>query len=205
MSSLRRFGRRAVFVRHGWLVLGTGDGLTPHNDVGPHRSLTSVRCVARRRPRTAAVTSEERDIAPSEICPAAVHFANDNEGTRNDHDRVDVHKRTHTLVAIDNQTGRQLHQRTVQATDAGHLDALRFARGLGDEEVLWAIEDCRHVSKRLEQALLGAGEQVLRVPPALTWTGRRGQREPGKSDPIDASDTPRCAPRSAAAQSPPQS
>jgi transposase len=99
---------------------------------------------------------------------------------------VDVHKRTHTLVAIDSQTGRQLHQCTVQATDAGHLDALRFARGLNDEEVVWAIEDCRHVSKRLEQALLGAGERVLRVPPALTWTGRRSQREPGKSDPIDA-------------------
>ncbi len=52
--------------------------------------------------------------------------------------------------------------------------------------MLWAIEDCRHVSKRLEQSLLAAGERVLRVPPALTWTGRRNQREPGKSDPIDA-------------------
>lgn len=49
---------------------------------------------------------------------------------------VDVHKRTHTLVAIDSQTGRQLHQRTVQATDAGHLDALRFAHGLEEEQVL---------------------------------------------------------------------
>jgi transposase len=99
---------------------------------------------------------------------------------------VDVHKRTHTLAAIDSQTGRQLHQRTVQATDAGHLDALRFARSLGENEVVWAIEDCRHVSKRLEQSLLAAGERVLRVPPALTWTGRRSQREAGKSDPIDA-------------------
>ena len=99
---------------------------------------------------------------------------------------VDVHKRTHTLVAIDSQTGRQLHQRTVQATDAGHLQALRFARGLGEHEVIWAIEDCRHVSKRLEQALLSVGERVIRVPPAMTWNGRRSQREPGKSDAIDA-------------------
>jgi transposase len=52
--------------------------------------------------------------------------------------------------------------------------------------VLWAIEDCRHVSKRLEQALLSVGERVIRVPPAMTSTGRRSQREPGKSDPIDA-------------------
>jgi transposase len=76
----------------------------------------------------------------------------------------DVHKRTHTLVAIDSRTSRQLHQRAVPATDAGRLGALRFARGLDNEEVLWAIEDGRHVSKRLEQVLLGAGERVLRVP-----------------------------------------
>ena len=54
---------------------------------------------------------------------------------------VDVHKRTYTLVAINSQTGGQLHQRTVQATDAGHLEALRFAHSLDSKEVLWAIED----------------------------------------------------------------
>ena len=62
---------------------------------------------------------------------------------------VDVHKRTHTLVAIDSQTRRQLHQRTVSATDVGHLEALRFAHTLGDDELVWAIEDCRLISQRL--------------------------------------------------------
>ena len=51
----------------------------------------------------------------------------------------------------------------IAATDAGSIDALRFAAGLDDERV-WAIEDCRHVSSRLEGALMAAGEHVIRVP-----------------------------------------
>lgn len=98
---------------------------------------------------------------------------------------VDVHKRTHTLAAIDGITGRELAGREVKATDAGHVLALRFAAGLGDE-VVWAVEDCRHVSRRFEEALLAAGEHVIRVPPAMTGQARKGQRQPGKSDPIDA-------------------
>jgi hypothetical protein len=33
---------------------------------------------------------------------------------------------------------------------------------------VWAVEDCRHVTARLEHVPLGAGERVIRVPPALT-------------------------------------
>jgi transposase len=55
-----------------------------------------------------------------------------------------------------------------------------------DEERVWAIEDCRHVSLRLEQALLAAGERVVRVPPHRMGASRRGERERGKSDQIDA-------------------
>ena len=40
--------------------------------------------------------------------------------------------------------------------------------------------------RRLEQALIAAGERVIRVPPHLMGASRRGQREPGKSDRIDA-------------------
>jgi len=98
---------------------------------------------------------------------------------------VDVHKRTHTLAAIDGITGREIGRLEVAATDAGHVLALRFAVGLG-KDVVWAIEDCRHVSRRLEQALLGTGAEVIRVPPAMTGESRKGQRTPGKSDPIDA-------------------
>ena len=55
-----------------------------------------------------------------------------------------------------------------------------------DEDRVWAIEDCRHVSRRLEQALLAAGERVVRVPPHRMGASRKGEREPGKSDEIDA-------------------
>jgi transposase len=39
---------------------------------------------------------------------------------------VDAHKRTHTLVAIDD-AGRKLGERTVAATTDGHLQALQCA------------------------------------------------------------------------------
>lgn len=76
-------------------------------------------------------------------------------------------------------------QLQIPATDAGALDALRFAARL-DRERVWAIEDCRHVSARLEQVLLAAGERVIRVPAAVTGQARKSARTVGKSDPIDA-------------------
>jgi transposase len=85
---------------------------------------------------------------------------------------ADTHKRNHTLVAVDGQTGTLRGQRQIPATDAGSLDALRFAVGLDDERV-WAIEDCRHVSSRLEAALMAAGEHVIRVPAGKTMQARK--------------------------------
>jgi transposase len=98
---------------------------------------------------------------------------------------ADTHKRTHALAAVDAGTGRQRGQCQIKSEEAGHLAALRWARGL-DEERVWAIEDCRHVSRRLEQALIAAGERVVRVAPHRMGASRRGEREPGKSDQIDA-------------------
>jgi transposase len=98
---------------------------------------------------------------------------------------ADTHKRTHALAAVDEGTGRQRGQRQIKAEEPGHLAALRWARGLDDERV-WAIEDCRHVSRRLEQALIAAGERVVRVAPHRMGASRRGERAPGKSDQIDA-------------------
>jgi transposase len=98
---------------------------------------------------------------------------------------ADTHKRTHALAAVDAGTGRQRAKRQIKAEEPGHLAAVRWARGLDGERV-WAIEDCRHVSRRLEQALLAAGERVVRVPPQRMGASRRGEREPGKSDEIDA-------------------
>jgi transposase len=98
---------------------------------------------------------------------------------------VDTHKRSHALAAVDEGTGRVRGGREIKAEQAGHVTAVRWAREL-DEERVWAIEDCRHVSRRLEQALLAAGERVIRVAPHRMGASRRGERQPGKSDQIDA-------------------
>ncbi|HEU4729285.1 MAG TPA: IS110 family transposase [Kofleriaceae bacterium] len=98
---------------------------------------------------------------------------------------MDTHKHTHALSAVDEGTGRVRGSREIKADEPGHLDAVRWSRGLDGERV-WAIEDCRHVSRRLEQALLAAGERVVRVPPKMMGASRRSERERGKSDEIDA-------------------
>jgi transposase len=98
---------------------------------------------------------------------------------------ADAHKRNHTLVALDGQTATVRGQFSIAASDEGALDALRFATDLDDDRV-WAIEDCRHVSARLERALVAAGERVIRVPAKMTGEKRKVSRQAGKSDPIDA-------------------
>ena len=96
---------------------------------------------------------------------------------------TDSHKKTHTVVALD-PVGRRLGELTVQANPQGHLRLLRWAGGFG--EVTFALEDCRHLTRRLEADLLRAGQRVTRVPTRLMADARRGSRSPGKSDPIDA-------------------
>jgi transposase len=105
---------------------------------------------------------------------------------------ADTHKSTHTLAAVDAATGQMLATRTVRADVEGMLAAWRWAHRLGGERV-WAIEDCRHVSGRLERCLVGQGERVVRVPPKLMGQSRRGERRPGKSDDIDAAAVARAA------------
>src|SRR4051794_40436032 len=96
---------------------------------------------------------------------------------------ADLHKRSHTVVVID-PTGRQLAEKTIPATGEGHLELRRWAAQWPDRR--WGLEDCRHLSRRLEAELVRAGESVVRVPPKLMAGARRSVREPGKSDPIDA-------------------
>jgi transposase len=94
---------------------------------------------------------------------------------------ADTHKRSHALAVVDAGTGRLRGQREIKAEEPGHRAAVRWARGLDDERV-WAIEDCRHVSRRLEQALLAAGER---------WSGcrRTGWAPPGGGSASRASRT----------------
>lgn len=103
---------------------------------------------------------------------------------------ADLHKRTHTLVTVD-ETGRKLAEKTAPATAAGHLELVRWAARWPERN--FALEDCRHLSRRLERDLLLAGERVVRVPPKLMAGARRSSREPGKSDPIDALAVARAA------------
>ena len=105
---------------------------------------------------------------------------------------IDAHKRTHTVVAVD-EVGRQLGQKTTTATtSADHLAMLRWAEQF-DGERSWAVEDCRHLSRRLETDLLIAGERIVRVPPKLMAHARDAARTYGKSDPIDALAVARAA------------
>jgi len=104
---------------------------------------------------------------------------------------VDAHKRNHTVVAVDN-VGRKLGERTTGTTTDDHLQLLVWAQQFGDER-LWAVEDCRRLSRRLEHDLLSAGEMIVRVPPKLMAHARDAARTYGKSDPIDALAVARAA------------
>src|SRR5947209_5988597 len=115
---------------------------------------------------------------------------------------ADTHKATHALAAVDAGTGRARASREIKAEEPGHLAAVRWARGLDDDRVWAIIEDCRHVSRRLEQALLAAGERVVRVPPHRMGASRKGEREPGKSDEIDALAVARAVVKDGAEQFP---
>ena len=103
---------------------------------------------------------------------------------------VDSHKRTHTAVAVDGN-GRKLAERTVTARSAGHLELVRWAARFPERR--FALEDTRHLSRRLSTDLLVAGQSVVWVPTRLMAGARRSGREPGKSDPIDALAVARAA------------
>jgi transposase len=105
---------------------------------------------------------------------------------------IDAHKRTHTVVAVD-EAGRQLAVRVTKSTSsAAHLELVVWAGQFGPGRS-WAVEDCRHLSRRLEADLLAAGEVIVRVPPKLMAGTRKSARTYGKSDPIDALAVARAA------------
>jgi transposase len=104
---------------------------------------------------------------------------------------VDAHKRTHTIVAVD-ALGRKLGERTIGTSTRDHLGLVKWAAQFGGERQ-WAVEDCRHLSRRLERDLLGGGEQIIRVAPKLMAHVRDSARTYGKSDPIDALAVARAA------------
>jgi len=100
---------------------------------------------------------------------------------------VDVHKHSLTAVAVD-ELGRAVGERSGPVG----ADVVAWAQTL-EAERLWAVEDCRHVTRGLERTLLEAGERLVRVPPRLTAPQRRRGRTRGKSDSIDALAVARAA------------
>src|SRR5438128_2790356 len=101
---------------------------------------------------------------------------------------LDVHKQSVTAVAID-EAGRPLGERVVMV---GSDELLGWAAALSDQR-LWAVEDCRQLTRWLGRQLRAAGEGLVRVPPKLTVPERRAGRTRGKSDPIDALAVARAA------------
>ena len=108
---------------------------------------------------------------------------------------ADTHKSTHTFAAVDAGTGQVVATKTAAADQPGMLAAWRWAHELDGNEWVWALEDCRHVSGRLERMLVGQGQRVVRVAPRMMGQTRRGERRPGKSDEIDAVAIARAAVR----------
>jgi transposase len=104
---------------------------------------------------------------------------------------VDPHKQTHSAVVVD-EVGVQLATCNRPARREGFGEQLAWSRSLPGDHV-WVIEDCRHVSGSLERFLIDHGETIVRLPPRLMADARRGVRERGKSDPIDALAVARAA------------
>jgi transposase len=109
---------------------------------------------------------------------------------------VDVHKHSFSAVAVD-EVGRQID--CLDTSEAAELIA--WSRRVGRRR-LWALEDCRHVTRGLERTLQRQRQRLVRVPPRLTAPERRRGRVRGKSDLIDALAIARAALREPVLDSP---
>ena len=109
---------------------------------------------------------------------------------------VDVHKHSVSAVAVDD-VGRQLD--ALETSDA--VELVCWAKRVGRRR-LWALEDCRHVTRGLERTLQQHRQRLVRVPPRLTAPERRRGRVRGKSDLIDALAIARAALREPLLDSP---
>ena len=109
---------------------------------------------------------------------------------------VDVHKHSLSAVAVD-EVGRQLD--CIETSDGEEL--ISWSKRVGRRR-LWALEDCRHVTRGLERTLQRQRQHLVRVPPRLTAPERRRGRVRGKSDLIDALAIARAALREPLLDSP---
>lgn len=97
---------------------------------------------------------------------------------------IDPHKGSHTAVAIDSDE-QLVGELLVRADRQQRERLLRWAAEF--EPRLWAVEGATGTGALLAQQLVGAGETVLDVPPALSARARvldSGHKD--KTDPYDA-------------------
>jgi transposase len=97
---------------------------------------------------------------------------------------IDPHKGSHTVVAIDSDE-RLVGEVLVRADRRQRERLLRWASEFKPR--LWAVEGATGTGAFLAQQLVGAGETVLDVPPALSARARlldSGHKD--KTDPYDA-------------------
>src|SRR5918996_2710542 len=113
-----------------------------------------------------------RGSASSKPCPPAVGLCRCRRTRIMIVLGADTHRRSHAIAAVAALTGELRGEQTVPVGQRGFGALLRWARRLDDERV-WALEDCRHVSGSLERFLIERGERVLRIPDAPD--GRRAQ------------------------------
>jgi transposase len=97
---------------------------------------------------------------------------------------VDAHKRVHQAVAID-EAGREQARWRGDNGPAGWQALQDWAAGL-DTERRWGIEGTGQYGHGLAQRLVTHDETVVEVNPRLTAGMRRGGRQRGKSDRLDA-------------------
>ena len=96
----------------------------------------------------------------------------------------DVHKSSHTIVAID-AFGKMIEKITIKNTFEDFERLLKWAMKLEGQKA-WGIENSQHYGKHLAQFLLNKGEQVYEVTPKLTAQLRGRSLKSDKSDTKDA-------------------
>ena len=70
---------------------------------------------------------------------------------------VDAHRRTHTLVAVD-QLGRKLAQKTIGTSSDSHAEAVRWARTRFGTAVVWVWRIAGREQNTLLKRLLAEAE-----------------------------------------------
>jgi transposase len=106
---------------------------------------------------------------------------------------VDAHKRMHAAVAVD-ALGREVDHWRGPNAPAGWQELAAWGAGLSAERQ-WGIEGAWQYGRGLAQTLVAAGDAVVDVNPRLTAGERRGGRERGKTDRLDARSVARVVAR----------